>query len=531
MLIVAVLPAGLGLKNMTSSSDTRDQSTYIDLLGVRTRMLAKSLSLSAFVVRLTGGLAVVLASLGTNAFAAEDPYGGFQMGIQSYSLRAFDADQAMEQTRKLGLKYWEAYPKHVPMSSVPAQLDEQKAKLKSAGIVLSSYGVVGFDDNETKARAVFDFAKAMGLKSISANPKKEKATFDLLEKLVEEYQIPIAIHNHGPGATYDKVDDVLEMVEGRHPLLGACVDTGHYLRSDEDPVDVIQKLGKRVFGVHFKDVRTIHSEEEKQALLKTLPKNRVRELENEGKIFTILGEGELNVVGVLRALRNVGYSNPVYLEYEENPENPLSDIELCLATVREAVAYLDHGDEGFTQIWDGKSLDGWKINESPETWKIENGQITCNGPRSHLFYVGEQAPFKNFELMIDVNAEPNSNGGVYFHTEFQPEGWPKKGFETQVNNTYVKDPRKTGSLYAVDDVHRQLIPDNTWWTQHIIVKGNRVIVKVDGKVAVDYTEPANQGSQSDSFERRIGSGTFALQGHDPGSTVHFRNIRVKKLAD
>lgn len=458
-----------------------------------------------------------------------DPYGGFKMGIQSYSLRAFNVDQALEHSQKLGLKYWEAYPKHIPMSSLPAKVAEQKKMMSDAGITLSAYGVVGFDTNETKARQAFDFAKAMGLKSISANPKKDDATFDLLEKLVEEYQIPIAIHNHGPGALYDKVDDVLEMVEGRHPLLGACVDTGHYLRSDEDPVEVIHKLGKRVFGVHFKDVRTIHSEEEKARLMKEFPKNRANHLKKEGKIFTILGEGELNIVGTLRALREIGYTNPISLEYEENPENPLSDIELCLAAVRKGVAYLDSDEDGFSKIWDGKSLDGWKINESPETWEIKEGAIVCNGPRSHLFYVGELAPFKNFELKVDVMAQPNSNGGIYFHTAYQDEGWPSKGFETQVNNTYVKDPRKTGSLYAVDDVNEQLIPDNTWWTQHIIVNGDRVIIKIDGKVAVDYTEPEGQDGQSKKFERKIGEGTFALQGHDPHSTVHFKNIRVKKL--
>ncbi len=477
-------------------------------------------------------LTVSLFSLPSSSVAADaNPYGGFKMGIQSYSLRGFDVNQALKHSEKLGLKYWEAYPKHVPMSTVPAHIKEQKAKLANSGITLSAYGVVGFNTNETKAREVFDFAKAMGLKSISANPQKNKETFDLLEKLVEEYQIPIAIHNHGPGALYDKVDDVLEMVEGRSPLLGACVDTGHYLRSDEDPVEVVQKLGKRVFGVHFKDVRTIHSEEEKAELLKKLPKNRAAHLEKEGKIFTILGEGELNIVGMLRALREIGYSNPISLEYEENPENPLSDIELCLEAVRDGVAYLDSEEKGFTQIWDGKSFDGWKINESPETWKIVDGAIVCKGPRSHLFYAGEGVPFKNFELKVDVMAEHNSNGGIYFHTEFQETGWPSKGFETQVNNTYKKDPRKTGSLYAVDDVTQQLIPDNTWWTQHIIVKGKHVIIKVDGKVATDYTEPEGSDGLPNQPGRKFDKGTFALQGHDPNSTVHFKNIRVKKLAD
>ncbi|SFH69169.1 family 16 glycoside hydrolase [Planctomicrobium piriforme] len=461
----------------------------------------------------------------------DDPYHGFKVGLQSYSLREFDEDTALQMTNKLGLHYWEAFRNHVPVGTVPSYVAEQKAKLDKAGVTLASFGVVHFDDNETKAREIFDFAKAMGLVAISADPNKDDKTMSMLEKLVEEYQIPIAIHNHGPGHRYDKVADVLAVVNGRHALIGACVDTGHYLRSDEDPVEVIQKLGPRVFGVHLKDVRTIHSPEEKEKLMKELPKYRADQLAKEGKIFTILGEGELNTVGVMRALRDLKYDRNISVEYEENPKNPLSDLELSLVTLQNALNYLDDKEEGFVSLFNGKNLDGWKINERPESWKVENGEIVALGDRSHVFYVGDLAPFKNFELRVDVKAEPNSNGGIYYHTKFQDQGWPAAGFETQVNNSYVKDPRKTGSLYAVLDVHEQLIPDNTWWTQDITVQGKHVIIKVDGRTVVDYTEPETYEPKDKKFERRFGEGTFALQAHDPGSIVHFKNIRVKKLPD
>lgn len=469
--------------------------------------------------------------LSSAAQAQTDEYHGFKVGLQSYTLREFDETTALQQTQKLGLHYWESFRNHIPISTVPGYLAEQKAKLKDAGVTLLSYGVVSFDANETKAREIFDFAKAMGLLSISADPNKDEATLSMLEKLVEEYQIPIAIHNHGPGHRYDKVADVLAVVKDRHPLMGACVDTGHYLRSDEDPVSVIQQLGPRVFGVHLKDVRTIRSPEEKARLLQELPQNRAKQLEKEGKIFTILGEGELNIVGTMRALRDIGYNRSVSLEYEENPKNPLSDIEISLANLRTALNYLDDKEEGFVSLWDGKTFENWKIGERPESWKIENGDIIAAGDRSHLFYAGALAPFKNFELRVDVKAAPNSNGGIYYHTQFQQEGWPKAGFETQVNNSFVKDPRKTGSLYAVLDVHEQLIPDNTWWTQDITVQGKHVTIKIDGRTVVDYTEPEDYVPQDKNFERRFASGTFALQAHDPGSVVHFRNIRVKKLPD
>lgn len=187
----------------------------------------------------------------------------------------------------------------------------------------------------------------------------------------------------------------------------------------------------------------------------------------------------------------------------------------------------DTKEEGFVQLFDGKTFNGWKINEKPESWKIKDGAIVANGPRSHLFYVGDDKPFVNFELRVDCMTEPGSNGGIYFHTKYQDEGWPKYGFEAQVNNSQG-DPKRTGSLYGVVDVLDKIIPDNQWYTETVIVKGNKVTIKVNDKVVVDYTEPADKKPGAD-FTRKIDKGTFALQAHDPGSTVHFKNIRVKRL--
>lgn len=265
-------------------------------------------------------MAAAATMLGTSrVFAADDPYAGFKMGLQSYSLRAFDVEKAMEHTRTLGLKYWESFPKHVPMGTVPAHIAEQKAILAKGGITVMSYGVVGFDANEDAARRTFDFAKAMGIVSLSADPAKDSKTFDMLDKLVAEYDVAIAIHNHGPGHRYNTISDVVDMVKDRHPKIGGCVDTGHYLRSDESPVEAIERLGKRVFGVHLKDVKTIEKDGQKS------------------KQFKILGEGDLDVLGCLNALKKLDYRYCLAIEYEENAENPMSDLEVCLKNVREAV--------------------------------------------------------------------------------------------------------------------------------------------------------------------------------------------------
>jgi hypothetical protein len=208
---------------------------------------------------------------------------------------------------------------------------------------------------------------------------------------------------------------------------------------------------------------------------------------------------------------------------------------LCGALLAPAL----HAQGGWVQLFDGTSLDGWKVNENPQTFRLEDGAIVAQGPRSHLFYVGDVngGVFKNFELEVDVMTKPNSNGGIYFHTEFLAEGWPEKGFEVQVCNS-CRDLRRSAGLYAVKDVMNDApAKDNEWYTQRIVVNGNTVTTYVNGKKIVEWTQPADwKGvppppgkTEGGSPGRKLDKGTFALQGHDPGSTVYYKNIRVKVL--
>jgi len=186
-------------------------------------------------------------------------------------------------------------------------------------------------------------------------------------------------------------------------------------------------------------------------------------------------------------------------------------------------------DGGWISLFDGETLDGWTIAESPGSAWVEDGAIVVRGkPRAHLFYTGPVADhdFEDFELKLEVETEPGANSGVYFHTAFQEEGWPARGYEAQVNNTH-EDWRRTGGLYAVEDVRESPASDGEWWEYHIVVTGKRIVLKVDGKTTVDYTEPEGIEREGDLAGRVLGSGTFALQCHDPESTVRYRNIRVK----
>lgn len=184
--------------------------------------------------------------------------------------------------------------------------------------------------------------------------------------------------------------------------------------------------------------------------------------------------------------------------------------------------------DGWYSLFDGKSFDGWKVGDNASTFSIENGSIAVNGPVAHLFYVGpvNNHDFKNFEFKALVMTTPGSNSGMYFHTEFQQGSWPDKGYEVQVNNSHT-DWRRTGSLYGIQDVKDTLVKDNVWYTETIIVKDKHVTIKVNDKVAVEYDEPAELPANRKG--RRISSGTFALQGHDPKSKVYFKDIMVKPL--
>lgn len=189
-------------------------------------------------------------------------------------------------------------------------------------------------------------------------------------------------------------------------------------------------------------------------------------------------------------------------------------------------------EDGWYTLFNGENLDGWQASEAPGSFTVEDGSIVAHGPRSHLFYVGDVADhdFKNFEFMAEVMTTEGSNSGLYFHTAYQEEGWPSQGYEVQINNT-SSDPRKTGSLYAVSDVNEAPAADGEWFTEHIIVQGKDVTVNVNGETVVEYTEPDMVERPEDMQGRVLGSGTFAIQAHDPDSRVYVRNIRVKLLPD
>jgi len=239
------------------------------------------------------------------------------MGLQSYSLRGYvnggkaDVEKALAVTKELDIHYWEAYPAHFPLTTTPDDIARYRKLATDNGISVVGYGVNRFSKDHDANRKLFEFAKAMGLEYMSADPTPD--SFESLDKLVEEYGVGVGIHNHGPGHRYAMIDTISAAIKDHHPKIGCCIDTGHFLRSKEDPVRAVEVFGKRTYGVHLKDVK-------------------------DARTFTILGKGDLRTVDLLKALAAIKYSYCVAIEYEENPQNPVEDIKACLAVTREAVA-------------------------------------------------------------------------------------------------------------------------------------------------------------------------------------------------
>ena len=186
--------------------------------------------------------------------------------------------------------------------------------------------------------------------------------------------------------------------------------------------------------------------------------------------------------------------------------------------------------DGWVSIFDGKTLTGWKAAENPATFSVQDGAIVVFGPRAHLFYDGpvNNHNFKNFEWKAQVKTMPGANSGMFIHTAYQEKGWPGKGYEIQVNQTHT-DWRKTGSVYALQDVKETFVKDEEWYTEQITVQGKNVTIRINDKIINAYTEPdsISQGTGG----KKLSMGTIALQGHDPKSRVFFKDIMVRVLPD
>ena len=179
-----------------------------------------------------------------------------------------------------------------------------------------------------------------------------------------------------------------------------------------------------------------------------------------------------------------------------------------------SVTVLSGQENGWINMFDGKTLNGWKANENPDSWQVKDGTIIGDGERSHLFWMEREC--QNCEFQADVKISDGGNSGMMFRAAWGP-GFPK-GYEAQVNSTH-KDPVRTGSLYNFVKIYDELVPPDTWFNQHIIAQGNHILIEVNGKKVVDFVDEKNTFT----------SGYLVLQQHNKGSVVAFKNLRMKPL--
>ncbi|HEY2413334.1 MAG TPA: sugar phosphate isomerase/epimerase family protein [Pirellulaceae bacterium] len=272
---------------------------------------------------LTNCSAACLASLAASKFSLAanepDPWGGFPVGVQTISLRKYPLPEVFRHLQGMGVRYVEfSASAHLPATASDEKIIQARQLAEQAGLRISAQGVNRFSSDHAANRRVFEFAKKLGIRIITANPQPDADTFASLEKLVAEYDLRIAIHNHGPGSLYDKLTDVTKVLKDRDPRIGACVDCGHFIASGEDPLKCLRALSDRLYGVHLKDQSEFGSK-------------------SPG---VILGKGHLDLVSLFKTLREIKFppDRALSLEYEANPDNPLDDLKACLAATKDAIA-------------------------------------------------------------------------------------------------------------------------------------------------------------------------------------------------
>jgi sugar phosphate isomerase/epimerase len=242
---------------------------------------------------------------------------GWRLGCQAYTFNRFTFFEALEKIKLLGLRYVEMYPGQAlspdrreirTNDSMPPEIREElKTRLMQMDIQLVCYGVVGLPNNEAACRRVFDFAKDMGIETIVSEPPPE--ALDLLERLAEEYGINVAIHNHPEPSRYWNPDTVLEVCKGRSKRIGACADTGHWMRSGINPLEAIRKLEGRIISFHFKDLNKYGK---------------------QGSHDVPWGTGQANVRAILEELYRQKFRGVFSAEYEHNWENNVPELAECV---------------------------------------------------------------------------------------------------------------------------------------------------------------------------------------------------------
>ena len=457
-------------------------------------------------------MAVAAEQACISAHPKPEAYDGWRLGTQSWSFRKFTLFEAIDKTRSLGLNTIQAYPGQKVSETITAgfgpdlseaEKNQVKAKLEEAGIQLVAFGVTQVPENEAEARTLFEFAKEMGIETIVSEPKAEQ--FDLIDKLCQDYQIKLAIHNHPKPSQYWNPDTVLEACAGRSQWIGACTDVGHWVRGGLDPVECLKKLEGRIRDVHIKEIDDGHD--------------------------VVWGTGQGRMKGILDQLHRQGYQGTFAIEYEYNWDNSVPEI-------RQSVAY-------FNSVASALNPTGWKDIIAPDlsnmdapknNWRFDDGALTLDPiKKGSALWTKDQ--YGNFVLDFEFKLSPESNSGVFIRT--QDHQW-LPWIEVQVEDSYGKpiDKHICGGIYDIKEPTTNAVLPAGQWNRMTIMADNAVVCVVLNNEPVvtinldDWTEahqnPDGTANKFDvAYKDLPRNGFIGLQDH--GGEVWYRNIRIKEL--
>ena len=438
---------------------------------------------------------------------------GWRLSVQAWTFNRFTFFEAVDKVASMGLKYIEMYPDqqidnesdattHYSMDAETRQ--KILNKLEAAGIKLVNYGVVdGIDAADW--RRLFEFAKAMGIETIVIEP--DPAQMDIVEPLCEEFKINVAIHNHPKPSRYWNPDTVLEAVNGRSKLMGACADTGHWMRSGLDPVECLKKLEGRIISLHFKDLNK---------------KGR------EGHDVP-WGTGAGNVYAMLAELKRQGFEGVFSVEYEHNWDSSVPEIKQCAEYFNLIASALAQG--GYKPLLE---QDMSNAIMSEDGWVFENGVLITRGEGD----IWTKERYGDFVLDLEFKCEPETNSGVFLRCA-SIEDWLDTAIEVQILQPLEDNEKHNcGAIFDCLAPSKQMVEEPGEWNHYtIIAKANRIYVILNGEQVIDidldlWTEAhKNPDGTPNKFKYAYKDmsreGHIGLQYH--GHPIWFRNLKIKLL--
>ncbi|MHC4912110.1 MAG: family 16 glycoside hydrolase [Planctomycetota bacterium] len=458
--------------------------------------------------------------LPTNSHPTIDSYDGWRIGIQAWTFNRFTLYEAIDKTASLGLDWIEAYPHGQKLSKekpdiifgheMPLEIRyEVKQKLADAGVTLINYGVVGLPNDEAECRKVFEFAKDMGIETLVSEPPAE--AFDMLDRLCQEYKISVAIHNHPKPSGYWNPDTVLEVCKGRSKWIGACADTGHWMRSGVNPVETLKKMEGRIISLHLKD-------------LKEFGKREAHDV--------VWGTGVGDVKAMLAELHRQNFKGVFSIEYEHNWDKSLPEIRRCV--------------QYFNKVAGELKPTGWRDLLADDlsnciykkgSWAMEDGVLVRKGGGD----IWTKEAFGDFILDLEFKTAKKANSGVFVRTGDIAD-FVQTGIEVQIldyaGNDSAKSRGACGAIYHCLAPKKDVVKKTGEWNRYTITcKANRIHVVLNGEQIIDmdldlWTE-AHKNPDGTKNKFRTAFKDMPREGHiglqDHGDPVWFRNIKIKPL--